>query len=87
MEDIVELVVKIDRETYNDLKAGKIYKSSHDVPLESAVAIANGIPLDKIKGLRPKTVIFDEWVTRPLRAKWEEIKIGVESEEEKHESI
>jgi len=45
----MQIVIKIDDETYNDIKKGKIYSSFRDVPLESVNAIANGIPLDKIR--------------------------------------
>lgn len=43
----VKLVVDIDKDTYKEIKRGKIYSSSHDVPLESVLAIANGISLSK----------------------------------------
>lgn len=45
----MQLIIDIDDETYNDIKKGKIYSSFRDVPLESVNAIANGIPLDKIR--------------------------------------
>lgn len=43
----IELVIKIDEETYKDVKKGKIYSSIRDVPQESVLAIANGIQLPK----------------------------------------
>jgi hypothetical protein len=43
------LVINIDEDTYNDIKRGKVYSSTRDVPLESVLAIANGTPLDKIR--------------------------------------
>lgn len=51
----MELVVKIDEETYNDIKKGKVYTAYYDVPLEAALAIANGTPLPKGHGR-----LFDE---------------------------
>ena len=48
--DTIELVIKIDENTYNDIKNGKIYSSVRDVPQESVNAIANGIPLEKGHG-------------------------------------
>ena len=47
---MVELVIKIDEKTYQDIKAGKVYSSVRDVPLESVNAIANGTPLSKGHG-------------------------------------
>ena len=41
----VELVIKIDEETYKDIKNGKVYSSIRDVPQESVLAIANGTPI------------------------------------------
>lgn len=49
MSDI-EVVIKIDEDTYKDIKKGKIYSSVRDVPQESVLAIANGTPLRKGHG-------------------------------------
>lgn len=49
MSDTVKLIIEIPKVTYNDIKVGKIYSSLRDVPLESAEAIKNGIPLDDVK--------------------------------------
>ena len=46
----IELVIKIDEDTYKDIKKGKVYSSVRDVPQESVVAIANGTPLPKGHG-------------------------------------
>ena len=46
----VELVIKLDEDTYKDIKRGKIYTSVRDVPQESVVAIANGVLLPKGHG-------------------------------------
>ena len=46
----MKLVVEIDEETYKDIKKGKVYSSFRDVPQESVLAIANGIPLPKHYG-------------------------------------
>lgn len=43
----MRLVVKIDDKTYNDIKKGKVYNSIYDIPQESVLAIANGIPIPK----------------------------------------
>ncbi len=59
MSDKVKLIIEIDARTYNDIKVGKIYSSLRDVPLESADAIRNGIPLDAVenKGEWKKTYL------------------------------
>ena len=41
----MKLVVEIDKETYKDIKKGKVYSSFRDVPQESVLAIANGTPI------------------------------------------
>ena len=41
----MKLLVNIDDDTYYDIKAGKIYTSVRDVPLEAVLAIANGTPI------------------------------------------
>lgn len=41
----MKLLVEIDEVTYKDIKKGKVYSSFRDVPQESVLAIANGIPL------------------------------------------
>ena len=46
----MELVVKIDDDTYKDIKKGKVYTSFRDVPQEAVLAIANGTPLPKGHG-------------------------------------
>lgn len=46
----IELVIKMDEDTYKDIKKGKVYSSMRDVPQESVLAIANGIPLPKGHG-------------------------------------
>lgn len=46
----MELVVKIDEETYEDIKKGKVYTSFRDVPQEAVLAIANGTSLPKGHG-------------------------------------
>lgn len=46
----VELVIKLNEKTYNDIKDGKVYSSVRDVPQESILAIANGIPITKGHG-------------------------------------
>ena len=46
----MKLVIEIDEETYKDIKKGKVYSSIRDVPQESVLAIANGIPLPKGHG-------------------------------------
>lgn len=46
----IELVIKIDEDTYKDIKKGKVYSSIRDVPQESVSAIANGTPLPKGSG-------------------------------------
>lgn len=46
----IELVIKIDEETYKDIKNGKVYSSMRDVPQESVLAIQNGTPLPKGHG-------------------------------------
>ena len=46
----IELAIKIDEDTYKDIKKGKVYSSVRDVPLESVLAIANGTPLPKGHG-------------------------------------
>ena len=46
----MRLVIDIDDKTYADIKKGIIYSSIRDVPQESVVAIANGIPLPKGHG-------------------------------------
>lgn len=46
MSDTVRLIIEIDSRTYNDIKVGRIYSSLRDVPQESVLAIAHGIPLD-----------------------------------------
>ena len=54
MSDI-ELVIRIDEDTYKDIKKGKVYSSIRDVPQESVLAIANGTPLPKpfdLEGLK-----------------------------------
>ncbi len=50
LENNVELVVRIDERTYEDIKNGKAYSSMRDVPQESVLAIANGTPLEKGHG-------------------------------------
>lgn len=45
----MKLIIDIDDDTYKDIKKGKVYSSFRDVPQESVLAIANGIPLDKIR--------------------------------------
>ena len=46
----MQIVIDIDEETYADIKKGKVYSSYRDVPQESVLAIANGIPLPKGHG-------------------------------------
>ena len=41
----MQIVIEIDKETYIDIKKGKIYSSIRDVPQESVKAIANGTVL------------------------------------------
>ena len=61
----MRLVIDIDDKTYADIKKGIIYSSIRDVPQESVVAIANGIPLPKGHGrlidvdkLKPQITYF-----------------------------
>lgn len=49
MSDKVKLIIEIDENTYKDIKKGKVYSSVRDVPQESVLAIAHGIPLDSVK--------------------------------------
>ena len=43
-------MIKIDEDTYKDIKNGKVYSSIRDVPQESVLAIANGTVLPKGHG-------------------------------------
>ena len=65
---MMQILIEIDEEIYNDIKQGKIYKSYHDVPQESVVAIANGTPLPKGHGdlidrddLLADSYCIDDW--------------------------
>ena len=55
----MKLVVEIDDETYEDIKKGKVYNSFRDVPLESALAIANGTPLPKGHGRKFEEIVAE----------------------------
>lgn len=46
----MQIIIEIDDVTYRDIKRGKVYSSLRDVPQESVLAIANGIPLLKGHG-------------------------------------
>lgn len=46
----MKLIIDIDEDTYKDIKKGKVYSSMRDVPQESVLAIANGIPLEPKSG-------------------------------------
>ena len=46
----MQIVIDINEDTYKDIKKGKVYSSICDVPQESVLAIANGIPLPKGHG-------------------------------------
>lgn len=54
-----KLVVKIDEETYEDIKKGKVYTSFRDVPQEAVLAIANGIPLPKGHGRKFEEIVVE----------------------------
>lgn len=58
MSDTVKLIIEIDENTYKDIKKGKVYSSMRDVPQESVLAIAHGIPLDDVKAEIEKTKRF-----------------------------
>lgn len=58
----MRIVIDIDEDTYKDIKRGKIYTSVRDVPQESVVAIANGIPLPKGHGrLIDADAVYDDF--------------------------
>ena len=47
---MMKIVIKIDDDTYKDIKEGKIYSSMRDVPQEAVLAIANSTPLPEHHG-------------------------------------
>lgn len=46
----MQIIIELNEATYNDIKQGKIYSSVRDVPQESVMAIARGVPLPKGHG-------------------------------------
>lgn len=60
----MKLVVEIDEVTYKDIKKGKVYSSFRDVPQESVLAIANGIPLDE--PLDEKELKLKRWIEKDI---------------------
>ena len=64
----IEIVIKIDEDTYKDIKKGKIYTSTRDVPLESVVAIANGTPLPKGHGRLGDLDALEKEITNGIKA-------------------
>ena len=63
----VKLIIEIDENTYKDIKKGKVYSSVRDVPQESVLAIAHGIPLDDVKA-EIKTALAKEGNTDTSKA-------------------
>ena len=59
MSETLKLIIEIDENTYKDTKKGKVYSSMRDVPQESVLAIAHGIPLDDVKAEIEKQIERD----------------------------
>lgn len=49
MSETVKLIIEIPKETYEDLKSGKIYSSLCEAPQGLVEGIRNGTPLDSVK--------------------------------------
>lgn len=76
----IELVIKIDEKTYEDIKNGKVYSSVRDVPQESVLAIANGTPLtpdmladllmeERIRGKLKQDISYSKDIIDDVRCK------------------
>ena len=70
----MKLVVEIDEATYKDITKGKGYSSFRDVPQESVLAIANGIPLDE--PLDEKELKLKRWIEKDIEMLNEIIESG-----------
>ena len=59
MSDTVKLIIEIPKETYEDLKSGKIYSSLCEAPQGLVEGIRNGTPLDNDSDRAEAQAYFD----------------------------